>query len=146
MVGGKPRREGSQKRAIRRLRDRDHFYRLFIGACRASEVLDGRLSQHADPHELLARKLHYPRRSGCVSPIDQRTKLGVVPVASDSENLSASPKAFVSASERKALRLLARFQHCAAAMYSEREKPLPAPNSNVFTGHFVRGLCARRRL
>ena len=32
MVGGKPRREGSQKRAIRRLRDRDHFHRLFIGA------------------------------------------------------------------------------------------------------------------
>jgi hypothetical protein len=32
MVGGKPRRESSQKRAIRRLRDRDHFHRLFIGA------------------------------------------------------------------------------------------------------------------
>ena len=34
----------------------------------------------ADWHMLLARKLHYPRRSGCVSRIDQRTKLGVVPV------------------------------------------------------------------
>ena len=28
------------------------------------------------------------------------------------------------------------------AMYSGREKPLPAPNANVFTGRFVRGLCA----
>ena len=32
MVGGKRRREGSQKRAIRRLRDRGNFHGLSIGA------------------------------------------------------------------------------------------------------------------
>jgi hypothetical protein len=32
MVGAKRRREGSQKRAIRRLRDRDNFHWLSIGA------------------------------------------------------------------------------------------------------------------
>jgi hypothetical protein len=32
MVGRKRRREGSQKRAIRRLRDRGNFHRLSIGA------------------------------------------------------------------------------------------------------------------
>src|SRR6266481_5561174 len=80
MVGGKRRREGSQKRAIRRLRDRDNFHRLSIGARRVAEVLDGRRSQHEDRHELLARKLQYPRGSGCVSGIDQSTKLGEVTV------------------------------------------------------------------
>src|SRR5271165_4009010 len=40
----------------------------------------GRRSQHEDRRALLARKLHYPRGSGCVSGIDQRTKLGEVTV------------------------------------------------------------------
>ena len=64
MVGAKRRREGSQKRAIRGLRDQDNFHRLSIGRCRVAEVLDGRRSQHEDRHALLARKLHYPGGSG----------------------------------------------------------------------------------
>src|SRR6516162_8085095 len=62
MVGAKRRREGSQKRAIRGLRDQDNFHRLSIGRCRVAEVLDGRRSQHEDRHALLARKLSLPWR------------------------------------------------------------------------------------
>ena len=40
------------------------------------KFLDGRRSQHEDRRALLAWELHYPRGSGCVSGIDQRTKLG----------------------------------------------------------------------
>jgi hypothetical protein len=59
----------------------DDYYSVFVTRTDGRRAVScGRLSQHADAHVLLARNLRYPRRSNCVSRIDQRTKLGLVPV------------------------------------------------------------------
>jgi hypothetical protein len=172
---------------------------------------------------LLAWKLRYPRRSNCVSRIDQRTKLGVgacglaIPkiypprqrrlsqprkerhfvqcrwrphhdhlrARNERDFLDSWRRNFLYHQMRNApveerrnrhsFRLeqyrtldnritgagccslgahtpvvrssrlgLARFQHCVAAMYSGHEKQLPAPNSNIFIGRFMRRLSASR--
>jgi hypothetical protein len=45
MVEGEPKWPSRQNGASRRPHGRDNFHRLFMGACRATEVLCGQISQ-----------------------------------------------------------------------------------------------------